>query len=111
MFNYELWTNNFPQNLILNPPFPHLSVIDFVALDNPRMVPQQALTTVTNVENIEAYIHEKEKETGLIFIEAIDISADSRKKVMMELAYMGITAGSVFPGIDGVCEEIKEKNF
>jgi len=30
---------------------------------------------------------------------------------MRDLAFMGITAGSMFPGIDGVCEELREKNF
>jgi len=28
------------------------------------MIPQQAVTTVTNIVDIEAYILEKEKETG-----------------------------------------------
>jgi hypothetical protein len=30
---------------------------------------------------------------------------------MRELGYMGITAGSLFPGIDGACEELRERNF
>lgn len=30
---------------------------------------------------------------------------------MKDLAFMGITAVSIFPGIDGVCEEFKERNF
>jgi hypothetical protein len=34
-----------------------------------------------------------------------------RRHVVNELSYMGITAGSIFPGIDGACEELKERNF
>ena len=45
------------------------------------------------------------------FIEAIDIPANEREAVMQDLRYMGITAGSMFPGIDGVCEELLERNF
>jgi hypothetical protein len=25
--------------------------------------------------------------------------------------YMGITAGSLFPGLDGACEELTQRNF
>lgn len=32
-------------------------------------------------------------------------------EVMRELSYMGITAGSRFPGHDGACEELRERNF
>jgi hypothetical protein len=111
LFNYEKWKSKFPQISNLDPPFPHLSVVDFIALDNSRMIPQQALTTVTNVENIEAYLLEKENSTGECFIEAIDIPASDRELAMNELGYMGITAGSMFPGVDGVCEEFRERNF
>lgn len=34
-----------------------------------------------------------------------------RRQAMNELSYMGITAGSLFPGLDGACEELKERNF
>jgi len=30
---------------------------------------------------------------------------------MKELHYMDISAGALFPGLDGACEELKEKNF
>ena len=30
---------------------------------------------------------------------------------MEELSFMGITAGSMFPGLDGACEELREKMF
>ena len=30
---------------------------------------------------------------------------------MQELSFMGITAGSMFPGIEGACEELKERMF
>jgi hypothetical protein len=33
------------------------------------------------------------------------------QEVANDLRYMGITAGSLFPGLDGMCEELKEQNF
>ncbi len=90
---------------------PHLSVMEFVAIDNPRLVPQQSVTTVTNLQDIEAYIISKEVETGARFLRAIDIPAKEREMAMRDLRFMGITAGSMFPGVEGVCEELLECNF
>lgn len=111
VFNDQEWRNRYRQIQNLDPPYPHLSVMEFIAIDNPRMVPQQAVTTVTNIYDIEAYILEKEAETDVRILEAIDIPANEREIAMRDLRFMGITAGSMFPGIDGVCEEMRERNF
>lgn len=111
IFNNQGWQQRFPQIKNLDPPFPHLSVMEFIAIDNPRLVPQQAVTTVTNLHDIEAYILERESETGVKYLEAIDIPANEREVAMRDLRFMGITAGSMFPSIDGVCEELRERNF
>lgn len=110
-FNNQEWQKRYPQIQSLDPPFPHLSVMEFIAIDNPRLVPQQAVTTVTNLHDIEGYILEREAETGVRFLEAIDIPANEREIAMRDLRFMGITAGSMFPSIDGVCEELRERNF
>lgn len=111
VFNEQAWCQHFPQIQNLDPSFLHLSVMEFIAIDNPRLVPQQSVTTVTNIDDIEAYILEKESETGNRYLEAIDIPAKEREEAMRELRFMGITAGSMFPSIDGVCEELRESNF
>lgn len=111
MFNNREWQNKYRQIQNIDPPFPHLSVLEFIAIGNPRLVPQQAVTTVTNLSDIETYILEKEEETGLSFLEVVDIPAKERELAMTDLRFMGITAGSMFPGIDGVCEEVRERNF
>lgn len=111
MFNNQKWHKRFPQIQNLDPPFPHLSVMEFIAIDNPRLVPQQAVTTVTNLDDIEGYILSQEAETGVTYLEAIDIPANERAKAIRDLRFMGITAGSMFPSIDGVCEELRERNF
>lgn len=90
---------------------PHLSVMEFIPLDNPRVVPQQSVTTITNLDNIESYIRWQEDRLQTVMIQAIDIPANQRELVMADLRYMGITAGSMFPGIDGICEEMRELRF
>jgi hypothetical protein len=85
--------------------------MEFISIGNPRAVPQQAVTTVTNLHDIEAYILEREADTGVRFLSAIDIPAKEREVAMRDLRFMGITAGSMFPSIEGVCEEFRERNF
>ena len=75
------------------------------------MVPQQGLLTISNVDDIEGYIAEHEEARGKKYLEAIDLPASERAQVMTELRMMGITAGSLFPGLDGVCEQLREQNF
>jgi len=111
IFNNKLWQDNTLQSLNLNPCVPHLSVQEFIAINNSRLVPQQALTTVTNIDDIEDYLLQGGEVTQLKFIEAIDIPANEREVAMQDLRYMGITAGSMFPGLDGACEELREQNF
>jgi len=85
--------------------------MEFIAIANPRLVPQQAVITVTNIDDIEAYVLERETEADIQYLYAIDIPASEREEAMRELRFMGITAGSMFPSIDGVCEEFRERNF
>ena len=111
LFDNREWQSRYRQVENLDPAFPHLSVSDFIAIDNPRLVPQQAATTATNLYDIEDYLLDKEEESGIKFLQAIDIPARERSAVMADLRFIGITAGSMFPSVDGVCEELRERNF
>ena len=111
IFDNKAWKLKYDQFQVLDPLFLHLSVMEFISIDNPRLVPQQAITTVTNIDDIEAYILEKQKIDDVQYIRAIDIPANEREVAMRELRFMGITAGSMFPSLDGVCEEFMERNF
>ena len=78
------------------------------------MIPQQAVTMVTNLDDVEAYLTRKAVQARITdnpYLRAIDIPWTSREEVMRELRYMGITAGAMFPGLDGICEELREQFF
>lgn len=111
IFDQQAWHKTFRQPQSLDPPFLYLTIMEFIAINNPRVVPQQSVTTVTNIDDIESYLIRRAAETGKIFIRAIDILASEREKAMQDLKFMGITAGSMFPSIDGICEELRESNF
>ena len=107
----ERWKTKVNQVLILERAFPHLSIAEFIAIENERMIPQQSVSTTTNVDDIETYIREMETKNGQSYISAIDLPVSERAEVFCELDYMGVTAGSLFPGLDGACEELRERNF
>lgn len=109
VFDAQAWRLRFqPVTKLIHPQL-YLTVRDFIAIENERTVPQQACSTVTSVDDIEAFLLRIAPDTT--YLQAIDLPVRDRRHVMRELRYMGITAGSLFPGLDGTCEDLKEQNF
>ncbi len=111
LFDSESWKRDFTQFEQVTFSRPHLSVIETIALENPRALPQQSLSTVTNCDDIESYIRLCEAEVQKQYLWAIDLDYGERHAVLRELSLMGITSASLFPGIDGACEEVKARYF
>ena len=66
---------------------------------------------VTNGEDLEQMILDQEKVTKKSFLNAIDLPSEERSIVIRELDLMGINSGSLFPGLDGACNQLKERFF
>jgi hypothetical protein len=110
MFDQRLWRESFPQFPKVTGCPPHFSIMEFIAIDNERLIPQQSISSVTNLDDLETYIRTKESDDRK-YLQIIDLPLRERPLVMRELSVMGITAGSLFPGLDGACEELKERFF
>ncbi len=110
MFDSAAWTRYLEPVVQLIHPKLYVTVREFAGIENERMIPQQAASTVSSVDDIETHIRNKETDTRK-YLQAIDLPMRERKQVIRELSYMGITAGSLFPGLDGVCQELKERYF
>jgi hypothetical protein len=110
-FDNDAWKRDVRQHQRLVVPFLNFTVLEFIALDNDRLIPQQALSCVSSVDDIETYIDRYETLNRQTYLEAIDIPHSERALAIRDLARMGITAGSMFPGLDGTCEELKEQMF
>ena len=93
------------------PGFLHMTILEPLATDNPRALPQQSVSSVTNIDDLEIYLDLVKQRSGKTYLEAIDLPASERNRVMHELALMGITAGSLFPGLEGACLQLKERFF
>jgi hypothetical protein len=62
VFDQQEWKTDWQQILLLLFPAPHLSIGEFMAIENERMIPQQAASTVTSLDDVESYIKSKETE-------------------------------------------------
>lgn len=90
---------------------PHFSIIDLHAIENHRMIPQQAKATLTNIDDIETYVVGMGSANGKEYLMAVDLPLSDRAQALSELNLMGINAGSLFPGIDGTCEAMRYRHF
>jgi hypothetical protein len=111
VFDKVKWCDRVPQ--IRNPThrLPHFTILEPVSIENERMVPQQALTSYSTVDDIETFIAEAERNTGHNYLQIFDLPLSERGLVLRELRLIGITSGSLFPGLDGACEQLKERFF
>jgi hypothetical protein len=109
-FDAANW-NNLPRATKIAPVPPTVTILDALAFGNPRAIPQQSISTFSNVDDIESHIQKVEEIKGHQYLEAFDLPLSERANVMRELDLMGINAGSLFPGFDGACEALRERNF
>lgn len=93
-FDLAQWVDAFPLPLPPKALSAHLNIafVEFVAMDNDRLVPQQSISMITNVDDVESFI--KQQDQTKTFLRAIDLPLTERRQAIVELSYMGITAGS-----------------
>ena len=111
IFDKDAWERDFTQTQSVAFARPHFSLMEALTIENLRAMPQQSISSVTNLDDIETYLLKKQDTTGTEYLKAIDLPFSERRKVMEELSLMGITAGSLFPGLDGACEELRGRYF
>jgi FRG domain len=111
VFDGVQWQADFPQIALLANRRPHFSIIEPVAINNERLIPQQALFGLSTVDDIESHIALAEVSKQKRYLRAIDLPLRERDLVVKELRMMGITPGSLFPGLGGACAELKDRFF
>jgi hypothetical protein len=107
----EKWRTTTGQNAHLEDPTPVVALREFPAHNNPRHLPQQSIHSFANVEDIAAWIRLIEKGIKNSYLTVIDIPRTERRLAMRDLAYMGVTAAALFPGLDGICRALKDRYF
>jgi hypothetical protein len=110
-FDVETYMTTVEPINLLATPRSNLTFLEFPTQNNPRAIPQHALSGLTSVDDIERYIQLQEGKFKKTFLEAFDIPVSEAPKALADLRAMGITVGSLFPGIDGACEEMRGIRF
>jgi hypothetical protein len=109
-FDVKEW-NKLPKADRIFPFLPHVSILDPLAIANNRAIPQQSCSAFSNLDDIESHVLQVETNHHLKYLEVFDLPIRMRDVVMHELALMGVTAGALFPGLDGAFAALKERNF
>ena len=111
MFDMQRWGKACPSVRSIIDPTPSITISQLPVINNNRAVPQQSIFTFSNIDDIEGFVELFEKKKGVKYLWRCDLPATERTPIMCELRQMGITAASLFPGVDGVCRALKERYF
>jgi hypothetical protein len=91
-----------PPTIVVSWPKPYVSTLTIGPLHNPRLSAQQGGFLVTNVGNLEGHMMGIQRRQGINHLFAADIPACVAPEALGDLAFMGLTAATMFPGLDGV---------
>ena len=110
-FDLEEYQNDFPQFLEVNDIILHVSFAITPPLNNPRAIPQQSISCISTIDDIEVYLEHLGNQNNKKYLFAYDIPVSETKNALKDLELMGITHASLFPGLDGMCAYLKRKHF
>ena len=110
VFDADAWVGAHQQPANIQDPAPVVSIREFEAYDNPRQISQQSCHTFTNVADVAAWIRYMGGENKK-YLKTFDIPNSFRRDAMRDLAFMGVTAAAMFPGLDGLCRGVRERLF
>ena len=110
-FDLEEYQNDFPQFLEVNDIILHVSFAITPPLNNPRAIPQQSISCISTIDDIEVYLEHLGNQNNKKYLSAYDIPVSETKNALKDLELMGITHASLFPGLDGMCAYLKRKHF
>lgn len=111
MFDAQMWKEDLGQLTSLCHCKPHLSFLDASAIDNSRAIAQDAIVTMTNVDDIESYVLHREHLNNKQYLRVFDLPKDECKSVLRRLKLMGTSPKSLFPGPEGFLSEFRQKHF
>lgn len=98
-----------PETVVLTRAGPFVASLAVSARHNARLKAQQGRFMVTNVAEVEAFIRQAEIQSGIRCLYAVDVPAACAAEALEDLAFMGLTAATMFPGLDGICRSLRHE--
>lgn len=105
----DFLVSNSPNPVMVAFSVPYVASLSISARNNPRLYAQQGQFLVTNVADVEHYLCSIEKNTGRKIIIAADVPIACVSEALEDLQFMGLTAATMFPGLDGVCKMMRHE--
>jgi hypothetical protein len=104
------FTEQFSSPIVALPYFaPYVEPLAISPRNNARLYNQQGVFIVTNVADLEDFLLKAEGDSRTRFIVAIDVPVACAAEALEDLYFMGLSAGNLFPGLDGVCRAMKHE--
>ena len=110
VFDERKWADRAGRTAQIRVPNKVVRTLELPGFGNVRVLPQQSITMYSNTDNIEKIIKHNEEKPG-DYLKAVSIPVSDRSVAMRDLSLMGITWGSMFPGFDGVCKQLRSRHF
>lgn len=88
---------------------PYVASLSISPRNNPRLYAQQGQFLVTNVADVEHFLCSMERRVGRKILVAADVPIACASEALEDLAFMGLTAATMFPGLDGVCRMMRHE--
>ncbi len=102
--SHKLVVSLMPPMIVLPWVNPYVNALAVGPLHNPRLTAQQGRFLVTNVVDVESHIRGIEGRVGEVCLTAVDIPRSVVREALQDLAFMGVTAATMFPGLDGIAK-------
>ena len=103
----EFVNGTSPVVVVLPVAHAYVASLSIAPRHNVRLRAQQGHFLVTNVANVEAWIRQMEVDLDARYLYAADVPASCAREALEDLSFMGLTAATMFPGLDGVCKTIR----
>lgn len=88
---------------------PYVCPLTISGRNNPRLYAQQGKFLVTNVANLENFLCTMQRAQGRNHLIAADVPVTCAAEALKDLKFMGLTASTMFPGLDGVCRMMRHE--
>lgn len=88
---------------------PYVCTLAISPRNNPRLYAQQGQFLVSNIADIERYLCSMQKKSEKTILIAADVPIECARLALEDLAFMGLTAATMFPGLDGVCRMMRHE--
>lgn len=97
-----------PPVVTMTLPQPYAAYLQVPFRKNARLVAQQGRFLVSNVFDLESFLCRDEFSIAPL-ITAVDVPVRCAAEALEDLKYMGLSAETMFPGLDGVCRSMRHE--